>query len=475
MSPHDRHALWGGRFAQGPDPRFWALNASLSVDRRLGRYDARASRAWAHALGQAGVLTPEEVAALDRGLQRIEAEFQEGTFPFDPGDEDIHTAIERRLKELIGEPALKLHTGRSRNDQVVTAFRLWLRDAVDTLAADVATLMHALLERAEADIDTLAPGYTHLQQAQPILLAHLWLARFWALARDRQRLAQLRHRLNVLPLGSGALAGTTVPIDREALAQTLGFEAITPNSWDAVADRDFVAEFLFIAALIGVHLSRLAEQVILFNTREFGFLTLDDRFSTGSSLMPQKKNPDGFELARGKAGTLIGQLTGLLVTLKALPSAYDKDLQEDKAPTFRAFDELHRLLPVLADSLRTLHVHPDRAEAALDPATLATDLADYLVERGVPFREAHRIVGQLVRRAEALGLGLHQLPLTELQAAHPAFQEDVYARALNPRAALARRNVPGGTAPNQVRAQIQQARATLEDPGPFGPVPHPEP
>ncbi|NPA26397.1 MAG: argininosuccinate lyase [Chloroflexi bacterium] len=475
MSEPTTHALWGGRFRQGPDPRFWALNASLAVDQRLGRYDARASRAWAQALGRAGVLTPSEVEALTQGLARIEAEFAQGTFPFAESDEDIHTAIERRLKELVGEPALKLHTGRSRNDQVVTAFRLWMREAIDVLAHDVRDLMQALLTRAEADQNVLVPGYTHLQQAQPILLAHLWMAHFWAFARDRERLADTRARVNVLPLGSGALAGTTLPIDRAALAHALGFAAPTPNSWDAVADRDFAAEFLFVAALIGVHLSRLAEQIILFNTREFGFITLDDRFSTGSSLMPQKKNPDGFELARGKAGTLIGLLTGLLATLKGLPSAYDKDLQEDKDAVFRAFDTLHRLLPVVADSLRTLHVHADRTAQALDPATLATDLADYLVERGVPFREAHRLVGQLVQRAEALGVGLHELPLHELQAVHPAFQADVYERALDPRAVLARRDVLGGTAPRRLREQLTQARLLLEEPGPFGPEPQPEP
>ncbi|NPA30768.1 MAG: argininosuccinate lyase [Chloroflexi bacterium] len=457
------HILWGGRFQSGPDPRFWALNASLPVDQRLALHDVRGTAAWVRAIAAAGVLTPDERDALLAGLERIAAEFRQGTFAFAATDEDIHTAIERRLKELVGEPALKVHTGRSRNDQVVTAFRLWLRDAVDDLDAQVRDLQAALVQRAEADLEVLVPGYTHLQQAQPMLLSHWWLAHFWPLHRDRQRLAQIRQRLNVLPLGSGALAGTTVPVDREALARDLGFEAITPNSWDAVSDRDFAAEFLFWAALLGVHLSRLAEGVILFTSREFGFLTLDDAFSSGSSLLPQKKNPDGFELTRGKSGTLIGALTGLLSTLKALPSAYDKDLQEDKAPVFRAYDDLRALLPVLADSLRTLTVHPERAAAALAPDILATDLADYLVAKGIPFREAHHIVGQVVQRAAAQGVPLTQWSVDDFRAVHPAFDADVH-QALDPWAAVARRDVPGGTAPNRVRAQLEQARAALDNP-----------
>jgi len=457
------HMLWGGRFQSGPDPRFWALNASLPVDQRLALHDVRGTAAWVRALANAGVLTAAEREQLLAGLARIEAEFRAGTFSFAATDEDIHTAIERRLKEMVGEPALKVHTGRSRNDQVVTAFRLWLRDATDELDDLVRDLQTALVQRAEADQDVLIPGYTHLQQAQPILLSHWWLAHFWPLHRDRQRLAQLRARLNVLPLGSGALAGTTVPVDRTALAQDLGFADITPNSWDAVSDRDFAAEFLFWAALVGVHLSRLAEGVILFSTREFGFLSLDDAFSSGSSLMPQKKNPDGFELARGKSGALIGALTGLLTTLKALPSAYDKDLQEDKAPVFRAYDDLRALLPVLADSLRTLTVHPERAAAALDPDTLATDLADYLVRKGIPFREAHHIVGQVVQRAAARGVPITQWSVEDFRAVHPAFGPDVRT-ALDPWAAVARRDVPGGTAPARVREQLEYARATLRGP-----------
>ena len=455
------HTLWGGRFQSGPDPRFWALNASLAVDQRLALHDVRGTAAWVRAIADAGVLTPAERDALLRGLDAIADEFRRGAFAFAPTDEDIHTAIERRLKELVGEPALKVHTGRSRNDQVVTAFRLWLRDAVDDLDALVRDVQAALVARAEADLEVLAPGYTHLQQAQPILLSHWWLAHFWPLQRDRQRLAQLRARLNVLPLGSGALAGTTVPVDRQALAHALGFDAISPNSWDAVSSRDFAAEFLFWAALLGVHLSRLAEGLILFASREFGFVTLHDAFSSGSSLMPQKKNPDGFELARGKSGAWVGALTGLLTTLKALPSAYDKDLQEDKAPVFRVYDDLRALLPVLAASLRTLQVHADRAAAALDPATLATDLADYLVAKGIPFREAHHIVGQVVQQALARGVPITRWTVDDFRAVHPAFDADVH-QALDPWAAVARRDVPGGTAPQRVREQLEQARQALQ-------------
>ncbi len=455
------YTLWGGRFRKAPDPGFWALNASIDVDRRLALHDIEGTRAWVRALGRAGVLIEEEVQRLLAGLEQVAREFREGVFAFHPSDEDIHTAIERRLREIVGPLAGKVHTGRSRNDQVVTAFRLWMRDALTHLDARVQDLQAALLARAEADLDVVVPGYTHLQQAQPMLLAHWWLAHFWALQRDRERMADLYPRVNRLPLGAAALAGTTVPVDREALARDLGFDQVIPNSWDAVADRDFAAEFLFVAALLGVHLSRLAEGVILFTSREFGFLELDDAFASGSSLMPQKKNPDAFELARGQAGTLIGLLTGLLATLKGLPSAYDKDLQEDKAPVFRAYDLLDALLPVLAAALRTAKVHPERARALLRDDVFATELADYLVARGVPFREAHVVVGQVWQKAEAMGVPASRLPLEVYKALHPAFEEDVY-RVFDPMYALARREVEGGTGPKAVRRQLALARATLD-------------
>ncbi len=452
--------LWHGRFEQDPDDAMFALNASLPFDQRLAEQDVRGSLAWAAALEEAGVLTADERARISEGLQAILEEFQSRSFPFAPGDEDIHTAVERRLGELIGPLAGKLHTGRSRNDQVATDFRLWLLEALPSLDTALKDLQAALLEHAEVDFGHLMPGYTHLQRAQPVLLSHWWLSHFWPLQRDRQRLADLRPRLAVLPLGCGALAGTPYTIDRTALADALGFDTPAPNSMDAVADRDFATEFLFIAALIGVHLSKLAEQMITFTSAEFGFFTLDDAFSTGSSLMPQKKNPDPFELARGKSGRLNGYLVSLLTTLKGLPSTYDKDLQEDKEPLFAAFDALVALLPVLAAAIRTLKVNYDRMEAALDDFLMATDLADTLVERGVPFREAHALTGQVVRLALKSGKSLGMLTLAEFQAIHPSFDETVY-QVLDPRQSVARRKAIGGTAPQAVKEQIQKAKKSL--------------
>ncbi len=462
MTKSAGNTLWGGRFSGGTDPQMWALNASIMTDRRLAFHDIRGSKAWVRALQRAGVLTAAEAQTLLDGLDQVAAEFAQGQFVFAPTDEDIHTAVERRLRELVGDVAGKLHTGRSRNDQVATDFRLWMLDATAHLTAALADLQSALLARAEADFGTVMPGYTHLQQAQPVLLSHWWLSHFWPLQRDRERLAQVRERTAALPLGAAALAGTAYPIDRQALAADLGFRRVIPNSWDAVSDRDFAAEFLFAAALLGVHLSRLAEGVILFSSAEFGFLTLSDAYSTGSSLMPQKKNPDAFELARGKSGALIGALTGLLATLKGLPSAYDKDLQEDKAPVFRAFDDLAALLPVLANALRILTVHRERMAEAIHAATLATDLADFLVKQGVPFREAHHIVGHLVREAEQRGIGLDALPAETYRAAHPAFTAEALQSLLSPQASLAHRAVEGGTAPEAVQAQMAMAREVLK-------------
>ena len=452
--------LWGGRFKGELDRQAWALNASLSFDQRLAQQDVRGSLAWARALQQARVLSAEECSQICTGLEAVAQEFRQGIFVFQPADEDIHTAVERRLGELIGPAAGKLHTGRSRNDQVATDFRLWLLDAVPGVQAALADLQGALLDRAEQDFGMVMPGYTHLQRAQPILLSHWWLAHFWALQRDRDRLGELADRAATLPLGSGALAGAPFAVDRQVLAQELGFARISPNSLDAVADRDFAAEFLFFAALHGVHLSRLAEGVVLFSTAEFGFIELSDAYSTGSSLMPQKKNPDVFELARGKAGTLVGLLTGLLATLKGLPSAYDKDLQEDKQPVFAAHDTLLALLPVLGGALRSLAVRPDRMSAGLDAAMLATDLADYLVRAGVPFRHSHQVAGQAVRLAAEKQQPLDALSLDEFRSLHPAFGPDVY-QVFDPQHSAARRDVPGGTAPEAVRAQIVQAKTAL--------------
>jgi argininosuccinate lyase len=453
--------LWGGRFSTRLDPSAWDLNTSIGFDRRMGLQDVRGSLAWAEAIALAGLLTAQERAETVAGLEAVAAELAAGQFEYRPGDEDIHTAVERRLGELIGPTAGKLHTGRSRNDQVATDFRLWVMDALPGLDSALRALQAALVERAEAAQDILMPGYTHLQRAQPILLSHWWLSHFWPAQRDRERLHGLTAHLEILPLGCGALAGTPFPIDRTALTEALGFRLPAPNSLDAVSDRDFAAEFLFWAAMMGIHLSKLSESIILFNTTEFGFFELSDAFSTGSSLMPQKKNPDLFELARGKAGGLVGLLCGLLATLKGLPSTYDKDLQEDKQPVFAAHDTLITLLPALTGAIRTLTVHPERMRGAIDAAMLATDLADYLVAKGLPFRQAHAFTGQAVRLAGETGKSLDGLTLAEYQSINPAFEQNVYA-VFDPLQSVSRRAAVGGTAPEAVKRQLDQARALVE-------------
>lgn len=453
--------LWGGRFSQELDPDAWQLNASIQFDQRLARQDVRGSQAWAEALKKAGLLSVEEHRQIFKGLEAIDSEFKEQRFAFKDSDEDIHTAVERRLQEMIGHAAGKLHTGRSRNDQVTTDLRLWLLDHLPGLDESLRLLQSALIERAEADLDVVMPGYTHLQRAQPILLSHWWLSHFWPLARDRQRLEDLTRRAASLPLGAGALAGTPFPIDRHALAEAMGFERAAENSIDAVADRDFVAEFLFCAALTGVHLSKLAEGIILFSSAEFGYLELPDAYATGSSLMPQKKNPDIFELTRGKAGTLLGYLSGFMAVLKSLPSAYDKDLQEDKIPLFTAFDTLSLLLPVLAKALRGLTIHAEKMRANISAEMLATDLADYLVDKGIPFREAHELVGMLVGTVPERGKALDELSLEEFQETIPQVDADVY-QVFDAQHSVSRRGAFGGTAPEAVREQIRLAKERME-------------
>jgi len=442
------------------NPKAWDLNASLPFDKRLAVQDVRGSLAWAQAINAAGILSDEEYQNIKSGLEQIQAEFEEKRFTFQESDEDIHSAVERRLKEIIGAVGGKLHTGRSRNDQVATDFRLWVLQALDELEKAVRMLQSTLIERAEMDMDIILPGYTHLQRAQPILLSHWWLSFFWSLQRDRERLQFTRQQTAVLPLGSGALAGCAFDIDREAMAEALGFTSISQNSLDAVSDRDFAAEFLFDSALFGAHLSKLAESVVLYSSSEFAFIRLDDTFSTGSSLMPQKSNPDVFELTRAKAGTLLGLLTGFLAVLKGLPSTYDKDLQEDKQPVFQAFDTLMAALPVLSEALRTLTVNTDRMGAAIDPAMLATDLAEYLVRKGVPFREAHELTGQAVRRAIQQGIDFNQLSIGDFQAISAVFESDVN-QVFDIRASIARKNAIGGTAPEAVRQQLTKAREIL--------------
>ena len=446
--------LWGGRFAQKLDQLAWDLNTSLPIDKRMALQDVDGSRAWAAAIHCAGILNEKEHASISLGLAAIREELSSGRFSYAPSDEDIHTAIERRLTELIGEAAGKLHTGRSRNDQVATDFRLWMLGAIPALDAALRYLQLALVEQAEKAGETVMPGYTHLQRAQPILLAHWWLSHYWSLQRDHERLQDLTKRVSVLPLGSGALAGVPFEIDRMALAKALGFANVSQNSMDAVSDRDFAAEYLFCGTMIGIHLSKLAEQIVLYTSAEFGFFELADAFSTGSSLMPQKKNPDVFELTRGKSGTLIGLLTGLLSTLKGLPSTYDKDLQEDKAPVFQTTDTLLAILPVLAAALRTITVKPERLHNAIDASMMATDLADYLVEKGIAFREAHAMAGKVVRAAGEKHMGLEKMPLKEYQAIGP-FKADVY-QVFDPVKSIQKRNAIGGTSLQSVKNQLAE-------------------
>ncbi len=396
-------SLWGGRFSEPTDDDLRALQDSISFDQRLYRQDIQGSIAYARAIADAGVITVAEADTLIAGLKQVLAEIEAGEPAIKPTDEDIHTAVERRLTEIVGAVGGKLHTGRSRNDQIATDFRLWVLSAIDDLRPLLHDLQTALVEKSSEHVETLMPGYTHVQPAQPITAGHWLMSFFWMLARDDERLTDARRRMNVSPLGAGPLAGTPFDVDRAALAAALGFDSHSQNSLDAVSDRDFVAETLFALALTGIHLSRLAEDVVIYSNPLFGYITLNDRYSTGSSIMPQKRNADPMELARGKAGRLIGNLTGLLATLKGLPSSYNKDLQEDKEALFDSVDTLTLLLPVITAIIRTLKLNPDKMRAALDPDMLATDLADYLVKRGMPFREAHGVAGRAVRAGGRAG------------------------------------------------------------------------
>ncbi len=452
--------LWGGAFNLPADESLRRLSDSINFDRRMYAEDITGSIAYAGALARAGVISFAEADAIVDGLGRVLEEFKSGQFEYKAGDEDIHTAVERRLTELIGETAGKLHTGRSRNDQVATDLRLWVMRAIDQLDSQLGELQTALIEQAEPHIETLMPGHTHFQPAQPITAAHWLMSYFWMLARDRERLADCRRRTSVSPLGSGALAGHPFGIDRERLAAEMGFASCSQNSLDAVSDRDFAAEALFCCALIGVHLSRLGEEIVIYSNPAFGFITLDDRYSTGSSIMPQKRNPDPAEMTRGKAGRLIGGLAGLLAVLKGLPSGYNKDYQEDKEPVFEAFDTLGLLLPVMTAMIETLHLNPERMRTALNETMLATDLADYLVRKGLPFRQAHHVAGRVVREAAESNLPLSQLSLERLRELSPLFAQD-FVLVFNYRASVELRDAAGGTAPDAVRRQIDAARAWL--------------
>jgi argininosuccinate lyase len=448
--------LWHGRFEGGSADELLAFTVSLGYDKRLAADDLDGSRAHVRGLARAGILTDDEAGLVLAALDRVGEELRSGEFVFAPTDEDIHTAIERRVTALAGDAGAKLHTGRSRNDQVATALRLWCRRELTALGRRVVALQHTLLDRARDAGPAYLPGYTHLQRAQPVLLAHHLLAHGWALARDLDRLLDCRRRLDVSPLGAGALAGSSLPLDPDAIADDLGFAARFENSLDAVSDRDFVAEALFALSLLAIHLSRMGEEVILWSTDEFGFARLDDAYATGSSMLPQKKNPDIAELARGKAGRVIGDLTGLLATLKGLPLSYNRDLQEDKEPLFDAVEQMSLTLTAMRGLFGTLVFDVDRMQEAADtPYAAATDLAELLVERGMPFREAHALVGALVRDS----LERH-VPLVELVEAHPELGADGVG-LLEPGVPVSRRRTAGGAGPDPVAAQLERFERRL--------------
>jgi argininosuccinate lyase len=459
----ENHRLWGGRFTSAPSPALAALSLSVHFDWRLARYDLQASKAHARVLHAAGLLTDDEATRMLLALDELAEQVRRGEFRPDPGDEDVHTALERGLLEKLGALGGKLRAGRSRNDQVATDLRLYLRDHVRRIVTAVSDLETALVEQAREHAGVAMPGMTHLQHAQPVLLAHHLLAHVHALSRDVDRFRDWDRRAAVSPLGSGALAGSSLPLDPAAVAVELGFDRAAANSIDAVADRDFAAEFLFAAALLGVHLSRIGEEIILWATPEFGWIRLDDAWSTGSSIMPQKKNPDIAELARGKSGRLIGNLTGLLATLKALPLAYDRDLQEDKEPVFDTVDQLLLLLPALAGLVATLDFHVDRLEEAAPAGfALATDVAEFLVRRGVPFRDAHAISGALVAYCEEHGLAFADLDDEQLASVDPRLAPEVRS-VFSVRGALDARSAVGGTAPHLVRDQLATLRELIAE------------
>lgn len=452
---------WSGRFAEPVAELVKRYTASVEFDRRLAEFDIQGSLAHAEMLHEAGILGAEDLAAIRSGMAQILAEVRADRFEWSLDLEDVHLNIERRLTILVGEAGKRLHTARSRNDQVATDVRLWLRAAIDELLELAQELQGALVDLAERHADTVMPGFTHLQVAQPVTFGHHLLAYFEMLKRDRERLADCRRRVNRLPLGAAALAGTSYPIDRESVAGKLGFDGVCENSLDAVSDRDFAIEFTACAALIMTHLSRLSEELILWMSPRFGFIDIADRFCTGSSIMPQKKNPDVPELVRGKTGRVNGHLVALLTLMKSQPLAYNKDNQEDKEPLFDTVDTLTATLRIYADMIGGITVKPEAMrQAALQGFATATDLADYLVKKGLPFRDAHEVVARAVRHAETKGCDLADLPLAELQGFSPLVGDDVYA-VLTLEGSLNSRNHIGGTAPAQVRAAIARARRSL--------------
>ncbi|KAI6095985.1 putative argininosuccinate lyase [Pisolithus sp. B1] len=457
-----KQKLWGGRFTGKTDPLMHEFNQSLKYDQRMHAADIRGSIAYAKALTRVGILTKDEESKMIQGLEAVEREWVTGQFEAEPDDEDIHTANERRLSQLIGsEIGGKLHTGRSRNDQVATDMRLWLLDEVEDIQASLKALIRVIIERADKERDILLPGYTHLQRGQPIRWSHFLLSHALSFRYDLERLQQLIPRISVLPLGSGALAGNPFAVDREFLAKELGFQSLAENSMWGVGDRDFIAEFLMWASLTMTHMSRISEDLIIYSTAEFGFVTLSDAYSTGSSIMPQKKNPDSLELLRGKSGRVFGHMAGFMMTLKGLPSTYNKDLQEDKEPLFDAVDNISASLKIAEGVIATMEVHGDRMRQALTMDVLATDLADYLVRKGVPFRETHHVSGRAVALAEARGCQLNDLGVDDYKKLHPKFEDDV-VQVFDFEASVERRMAIGGPSRKTLDRQISVLRAALQ-------------
>mmetsp|Transcript_24253 Transcript_24253/g.36378 ORF Transcript_24253/g.36378 Transcript_24253/m.36378 type:complete len:491 (+) Transcript_24253:80-1552(+) len=453
--------LWGGRFTGDTDPLMEKFNDSINFDKRLWKVDIEGSCAYARALCEAKIITKEEADKLTEGLQQVAKEWESGEFKIVAGDEDIHTANERRLGEIIGATAGKLHTGRSRNDQVATDVRLWMKTEISICRGMLVDLLKTAASRAENEIDILMPGYTHLQPAQPIRWSHWMMSHAWRWKRDLDRLDDLSKRVDVMPLGSGALAGHPFGLNRKLLAKDLKFSSVSPNSLDSVSDRDFIAEFLFWASMLGIHLSQWSEDLIIYGSSEYGYVTMSDAYATGSSLMPQKKNPDALELLRGKSGRTLGNLIGLLTTLKGLPSTYNKDLQEDKELLFDCVDTLHGCIPISTGVLSTLTPNPEKMRGGLAGEMLATDLADYLVRKGVPFRETHHVAGEAVALAEKKGCDLTELEFEDLKPLHSNFEADV-VNVWSMEASVESRNAEGGTSKDAVLEQVRLLKSMLE-------------
>ncbi|KAH7914979.1 putative argininosuccinate lyase [Hygrophoropsis aurantiaca] len=455
-----KQKLWGGRFTGKTDPLMHAFNQSLKYDQRMHDVDIRGSIAYAKALKLIGILTPAEEEKMIQGLETVGQEWKNGQFEPAPDDEDIHTANERRLSELIGPLGGKLHTGRSRNDQVATDMRLWLLDQVNDIEKSLKGLILVMVGRADEERDALMPGYTHLQRGQPIRWSHFLLSHAFSFRNDLERLQELVPRISVLPLGCGALAGNPFAVDREFLAKELGFSSLAENSMWGVGDRDFIVEFLMWASLTMTHMSRLAEDLIVYSTAEFGFVTLSDAYSTGSSIMPQKKNSDSLELLRGKSGRIFGNMAGFMMTLKGLPSTYNKDLQEDKEPLFDTVDNVSASLKIAEGVIATLEIHEDKMRQALTMDVLATDLADYLVRKGVPFRETHHVSGRAVALAESRKCQLNELTVEDFLGLHPKFSEDV-VDVFDFEASVERRTAIGGPSRQTLDRQISVLKAAL--------------